>query len=93
MLKGAQKRMVVLRMAADSLFETAYFVLRDDTAAVRAPSDDSMLREANRIIAESFSPGEVKRKKRRHTRASTLFWLLLGAALGATIPLMLLWLR
>lgn len=90
MLKGAQKRMVVLRMSATSLFETAYFVLRDDVTAP-APTDDSMLREANRIIAESFSP--EKKGAKRHLRLRSLLWLLLGAIVGAAIPTALIFLR
>ncbi len=92
MLKGAQKRMVVLRMAAGSLFETAYFVLRDGTPPDVDVADDSMLREANRIIAESFSPGERSGKRRRFG-IGALLWLLLGAALGAVIPTLILLLR
>ena len=89
MIKGAQKRMIVLRMAATSRFETAYFVLRDGTTDPSDPSDDSMLREANRIIAESFSPTQTK-VKRRGARLRALLWLLLGAAVGAVIPVAIL---
>ncbi len=59
MLKGAQKRMIVVKTANSRVFEEAYFVMRTDTA----PSDRDMVGEANRII-ESCANTRRESKRR-----------------------------
>jgi hypothetical protein len=63
MLKGAQKRMVMLRTADSSLFETAYFILRDDGDASADTKQPTMLEEANRILDQSFTPRTAAKGK------------------------------
>lgn len=46
MLKGAQRRMVVVKTQDSRIFEEAYFVMRTDSAA----TGEDMVSEANRII-------------------------------------------
>jgi hypothetical protein len=53
MLKGAEKRMIVIRTRESRVFEEAYFVLRRDAPRVEGEAD--MLREANRILESSHS--------------------------------------
>ena len=86
MVKGAQRRLVVLRTTGSALYEQAYFVLRDD----RTEHDDepSLIAEANRILKESFLP---KQEKPRHPRRHAALWLLAGVLLGAAAT-SLLWL-
>lgn len=79
MVKGAQKRMVVLRTSGSDLYEQAYFVLRDSRTQ-SAPDERSMIVEANRILNENLLPSKPKRKKTR-----VVWWLLLGALLGAAL--------
>ena len=50
MLKGAQKRMYVVKLGQESPFEEAYFVLKRECDAV--PGKD-MVSEAARIIGQS----------------------------------------
>lgn len=50
MLKGAQKKMYVVKMGEDSLFEEAYFVLKKENATVQGKD---MVSEATRIIRQS----------------------------------------
>ncbi len=50
MLKGAQKRMYVVKLGQESPFEEAYFVLKRESDAV--PGKD-MVSEAARIIRQS----------------------------------------
>ena len=81
-LKGAQKKMIVVKTGSSELFEEAYFVLK--ASEVRGESD--MLTEANRIIEECGAYTQ-KNKKRAGKRPSLrLFDLLIfavGSALGA----------
>lgn len=46
MLKGAQRRMVVIKTQDSRIFEEAYFVMRTESAA----TGEDMVSEANRII-------------------------------------------
>ena len=77
MLKGCQKRLVMLKPGEESAFESAWFVLRDERAHV---SYDDMIAEANRIV----SGGLLPRYKQRRPRA---LWcgMALGALLGGGI--------
>ena len=54
MIKGAQKKMIVVKTSESAVFEEAYFVLRRESLAQEA----DMVREASRIIE---SHGEKKR--------------------------------
>ena len=53
MLKGAQKRMIVIRTRDSRLFEEAYFVMRRDLPDSDTRRSD-MLWEANRIVERSL---------------------------------------
>ena len=87
MLRGAEKRMIVVRTRDSRLFEEAYFVVRPE--ADRGAGDETdMLREANRILEGSTA-------ENRYGRLSSpedapfgsgllrgLFWFLLGLLTG-----------
>ena len=95
MLKGAQKRMVVLRTATSSHFESAYFILKDDAPGDEGGQGPSMLEEANRILDQSFvPPSRGQHRGRTFSRKQALllflFGFLIGALLGALILLLLL---
>ena len=62
MIRGAEKRMIVVRTRDSRLFEEAYFVVRPE--AERAGREDSdMLREANRILESSTAGRSDDREK------------------------------
>lgn len=82
MLKGIQKRMIVIQTRPDSCFESAFFVLRNDLP--QTLNDDAMLIEAQRIIAES----DRSRKKQKQTKSAKSFaaatlTLIIGIFCGA----------
>ena len=52
MIKGAQKKMVVVRTRESRFFEEAYFVMRKDIPNAVRDSED-IVAEANRIIRQS----------------------------------------
>ena len=66
MIKGAQKRMIVVKTADSAIFEEVHFVMRRDSSAERM----DMLAEANRII-ESCDCSK-KRGKIRRARGALL---------------------
>lgn len=86
MLKGAQKKMIVVRTRDSHLFEEAYFVMRDGGNPANAQRD--MLVEAYRLIdggtpsADKAAPG---RKGRRWV--GRLLWFLGGLVSGAGVVL------
>lgn len=78
MLKGCQKQLVMLKPGENSVFESAWFVLRDEKLQV---SYDDMIAEANRIV----SGGALPRYRRRRPVRGMLFGMLCGALLGGGI--------
>jgi hypothetical protein len=64
MIKGAQKKMIVIKTADSPLFEEAYFVLRRENTA----KDKDIVAEANRII-ENGGGKNKKRDKLNEMRA------------------------
>lgn len=56
MLKGCQRKMIVVQGKDKSMFETAYFVLRRESES-RGIREADMVAEANRIIDENRMPG------------------------------------
>lgn len=59
MIKGSQKKMIVMKTADSAFFEEAYFVLRRESRDF----DEDMVREANRIIEEGGGKRINSRKK------------------------------
>ncbi len=85
MLKGAQKRMYVVKLGEDSMFEEAYFVLKREQANVQG---SDMVGEATKIIRQSMGQEEsVKRTTKRWPQA--LIGFALGALGGAGVTLAL----
>ncbi len=66
MIRGAQKKMIVIKTSDSAVFEEVYFVLRRERPAVEA----DMVREANRIIESS---GEKKSSVRKNDVKSLVF--------------------
>lgn len=80
MIKGAQKRMIVVKTADSEIFEEAYFVLRKSNTG----EGEDMVREANRIIEESGT----RRKKSTSGRllpVISVSCFLCGGLLGGLI--------
>ena len=86
MIKGCQRRMIVVQGKDKSVFETAYFVLRREREHVTARETD-MLAEADRIINESRLHGE--RSDGRIVRRLKSFFLVLGGCcMGCGVTLL-----
>jgi len=70
MIKACQKKILYVVGAENSMFETAYFVLRENSEDAYSGGDD-ILKEADRIISERL-PIAKKKKKRREKAKKTL---------------------
>jgi hypothetical protein len=80
--KGIQKKIIVIQTQQCSYFESAFFVLRNDLP--KATSDDAMLIEAQRIIAESDrSKKKPKQTKNASSFAAATLSLIIGIFCGA----------
>lgn len=95
MLRGAEKRMIVVRTRDSRMFEEAYFVVRPE--ADRGGGDEpDMLWEANRILETSIAGcrGESGRASSLLSRREILrraVWFLAGLLSGGGV-VGLLWL-
>jgi hypothetical protein len=81
MLKGAQKKMIVIKTEDSSLFEEAYFVIRRGAEA----RGGSIVEEANRIIE---SCGCYDRKRKKPSRKEVVMWaatFLGGSGIGGAL--------
>ena len=76
MLKGTQRRMIVIRSPDPRLFEEAIFILRDDIFHTGRGSQEDILRQARRA-AEEYTRAHCARGRLRRLSAPLL------AALGA----------
>ena len=91
MIKGAQKKMVVVRTRDSRFFEEAYFVMRRDIPPVCHDSGD-IVAEANRIVRQSTDRHRragVDSALAASSRISKLFAFGGGALLGASITALL----
>lgn len=76
-LKGAQRRMVQMRIGNSRYYEEAFFIVRRDLPRIRFPEQE-MLAEANRILREST--GAKEQTKANPVKSLAFFFggLLLG---------------
>ncbi len=85
MIKGAHRRMVVLKNTGSPLFEEAYFILRE--GKTREDRHRDLVSEANRIVAASTG-SPMPHSGRQGLRC--LLWLLIGALGGGGVTVLLL---
>lgn len=90
-VRGTQRKMVVVKTADSELFDEAYFILRKDSARYNDSSEGSMIDEANRIINKS-----VFSRERDRGRAAGFFarelWLYIGGLVSGSGIVGLFWL-
>lgn len=94
MLRGAEKRMIVVRTRDSRLFEEAYFVVRPEAEGRESDSLD-MLWEANRILDSSMAAAKGREAvssspSPRRGLLRGLVWFLMGLGTGGGIA-SLLW--
>ena len=92
MVKGCERRIVHLKNTGSTLFEEAFFLMKDEKNE-KPPSYAAMVREATRIIEENITVGGAYRRPcafplQRAVILAFSLGLLLG--IGATLLLMTL---
>ena len=88
LLKGCERKMVMVQGRGTGAFEVAYFILRREHEK-KAVREKDLLEEANRIINESRL-AHVKDHRSRYWRKRGLFLWLFGFLSGAGCSLLVL---
>ena len=86
MIKGAQKKMIVVKTADSAVFEEVYFVMRRESNAERL----DMLSEANRIIENSGGHKKRGKNKRVLRVILAISAFVCGGILGGVITALFL---
>ena len=73
MIKGCEKKLILIPCGESSPFETAYFILRKDSEDV-CGGGNNILKEADRIIAERSYSRKKKRKFFAFRKGLTVFF-------------------
>lgn len=85
-MRGCQRRVVFLKNTGSSIFEGAYFVLKEDKGREWSGATESdMVHEASRIIEEN----SVGKSKKLIKYSIPVLSFLIGAALSAFILLLI----
>ncbi|MBE6529280.1 MAG: hypothetical protein E7680_01590 [Ruminococcaceae bacterium] len=87
-VKGAQRRMVQMRIGDSPYYEEAFFIVRKDLPKIQFPERE-MLAEANRILGD----GAVQKERKKESIAKNLAWFFGGMVLGLGLSLLAFFLR
>lgn len=80
MLRGYQRKLIMIRTKESSIFESAFFILRG--ASSTRTGEDDMIAEANRILDASGGTGRAPKSfKVRHILIALGIGFLAGTAL------------
>ena len=89
MLKGAQRRMIVVKTQDSRVFEEAYFVMRADMPA----TSEDMVGEANRIISNCCEKRRDRARKMNSAILTHICAFMGGSFVGAVITALLMLIR
>ena len=86
MIKGFNRRVVVMKHPDSHLFEEAYFIIKEN--AVCGKRDSGALDAAKRIVRQMEEENAYGKKTRKGDKIKSLIFLLLGIIVGILICLM-----
>ena len=83
-MRGSEKKIIYVKDTGSKIFEEAYFVIRRGVDGEDSrPSENDMVREASRIVAQNGADYPAARR-RRHLRTKLLSFLA-GAAAATSL--------
>jgi hypothetical protein len=96
MIKGYRKNMIAVNGGNGDIFETAYFILKDECKFDEI-SENDMLLEAERIIEKSLIDNENVKSKNKNKRSEknkskAILPFAAGATVGSAVGLLWLFL-
>lgn len=77
MIKGCQKNVVWIRSTESELFEEAYFIVSDKVKRKHI-SENDMVSEANRLIADRFVPMQAFKPQNTLPKKEKIKWFFIG---------------
>ena len=75
-MRAKKRSVVMVKGESDSIYEEAYFILKNELSETHENVTRDMVSEANKIIESSF---EFEKKKKNKNFTGYVFFLLLGA--------------
>lgn len=80
MIKGCERRMIKIENTDSDLFESAYFIIRQNAQLPKKTRRDDMMREAARIVSDKTEP-----TKKRSFSSSKHVWIERAAIFAAGV--------
>ena len=71
MIKGCERRMIKIEDTDSELFESAYFIIRQNVLLPKKTKREDIIREAARIVGEKMEPNRYRRRDRRRMWTET----------------------
>ncbi len=87
MIKGCERRMIKIENPESELFESAYFILRQNAPSAKKCKKDELLREAVRITDGKIT--ENSRKRKRFERIVHIIFFAAGVLVSAAASLLI----
>ena len=84
MIKGLERKMMLLKSTNSKYFDEAYLIMKDDISVY---DEGEILREAERILFSAETCKRIKRSNKKRTFKSFLI-LVLGVLLGLSAGLL-----
>jgi len=78
MVRGCQKKIILLKNTGSPIFEEAYFILSDMADNLMLGESD-MIKEAKRIIDEGHINKSGPKKEKKRTAFNSFIWFISGA--------------
>ena len=91
MIKGCERRMINIEDTDSELFESAYFIIRQNVPLPKKTKREDIIREAAKIVGEKMEPNRSRRRERRRLWAERAVVFAVGAAASA-VAAVLIWL-
>ncbi len=89
MLKGCERRMIKIENTESELFESAYFIIRQNAQLPKKKRREDMLREAERIVNDKTMPGRPTARSQRRLWLERAVIFASGAFISAMAALLL----
>lgn len=89
MIKGLERKMMLLKSTNSKYFDEAYFIMKDDISLY---DEVEILREAERIMFSAETCKRIKKTNKRNVVKAVLFSLLsaiIGFGLGLCLALLI----
>lgn len=92
MIKGCERRMIKIENTESDLFESAYFIIKQNAQLPKKKRRDDMLREAARIVNDKMEPSGKGKKADRRVWLERMAIFGAGVILSATAAIIIVWL-